>query len=811
MLRMIRCHLFRLLVTLAFVTPALAATQMPSRELPWRDTAAVTFRAPDMASRQSVTLDAPQEKSAAGVEEQPGGRMRVAAVRALPKSASVEGWTAIAGGYVTRLTASSAAAEGLRVRLDSSELTDSIQVRVQGSDGRIEALSVEPVTREAWTPWTEGEAQVIELYSRTPQAVNVGAMLHFLASPVAKAAASCTVPTPCSTNDTALDLAIAQRKKSVMRINFIEGASGFVCTATLINTERFPAAYVLTANHCVNTPSVAATVSSLWFYETSLCTGTAVAPGQAQVAGGMQLVHTNNSVDSTLLLMPQIPPVGALYSAWNTTRLAKGAAVTSISHPSGDTTRLAVGTMADELRIVGHPQDMYGVRFTRGIIEGGSSGSGLFQMVGASLQLVGVLSGSTIRSGGSMSCTNLDEDALYGRFEVFERQIDQFIRTATQAADDAPNRVQDVTTTTAESLDLRGSTLNIANRRIDYAGDLDLYRFTLSQQSSVHVWSVSSLDTIGSILDSNGKTLESNDDEAEGDVDFGITRTLPAGTYYVLVGHWDSDGTGAYALNMSATPTALLPPTINYTDLWWNAAEPGWGVNINHQGNTLFATLFTYRANGSPMWLVMSGGARQEDGSYSGLLYRTAGPPFNASPWVAATATSIGTMRFVFSGAGGATINYSVDGVNVTKTITRQVFGTPPTCTFTESRGAATNWQDLWWNSSESGWGLNLTQQGSTMFATLFTYDASGQPVWYVMSGGTRSGTAAIFTGGLYKTAGPVFNASPWTPASAAQVGTMTLNFSAGTLGTLTYSIDGVQVTKNISRQVFANPPTLCQ
>jgi hypothetical protein len=31
----------------------------------------------------------------------------------------------------------------------------------------------------------------------------------------------------------------------------------------------------------------------------------------------------------------------------------------------------------------------------------------------------------------------------------------------------------------------------------------------------------------------------------------------------------------------------------------------------------------------------------------------------------------------------------------------------------------------LWWNPGESGWGLNLNQQGTTIFGTLFTYDSA--------------------------------------------------------------------------------------
>ena len=58
-----------------------------------------------------------------------------------------------------------------------------------------------------------------------------------------------------------------------------------------------------------------------------------------------------------------------------------------------------------------------------------------------------------------------------------------------------------------------------------------------------------------------------------------------------------------------------------------------------------------------------------------------------------------------------------------------------PTCVWGAEAdlAKATNFQDLWYAApaeSESGWGVNLTQQGSTIFATWFTYDASGNPLW---------------------------------------------------------------------------------
>jgi hypothetical protein len=176
----------------------------------------------------------------------------------------------------------------------------------------------------------------------------------------------------------------------------------------------------------------------------------------------------------------------------------------------------------------------------------------------------------------------------------------------------------------------------------------------------------------------------------------------------------------------------------NYTDLWWNPGESGWGINVNHQGNTIFATLFTYDEGGAPMWLVMSEGLRQSDGAYQATLYRSTGPAFNATAFLGANVVPVGSMRLVFTGASQGTLTYTFNGTKVTKAIARQVFGTPPTCNWSWfDRSHADNYQDLWWNPNEPGWGVNITHQGKKLFATLFTYEANNQGVWLVMSDGT--------------------------------------------------------------------------
>ena len=114
-----------------------------------------------------------------------------------------------------------------------------------------------------------------------------------------------------------------------------------------------------------------------------------------------------------------------------------------------------------------------------------------------------------------------------------------------------------------------------------------------------------------------------------------------------------------------------------------------------------------------------------------------------------------------------------------------------------------TDYTDLWWNPNENGWGINLIQQYGTLFATLFVYGTDNSARWYVAS--QLEGSPSSFSGTLYQTTGPAFSA-PWTGGSPpTAVGSMSVSFSGPNAGTLTYTVNGVTVSKSIQRQNWRN------
>ena len=117
----------------------------------------------------------------------------------------------------------------------------------------------------------------------------------------------------------------------------------------------------------------------------------------------------------------------------------------------------------------------------------------------------------------------------------------------------------------------------------------------------------------------------------------------------------------------------------DYSDLWFNPNESGWGVNMIQQDNTIFATLFVYGSSRQPTWYVASSAVIANPNaalpSFSGPLYQTSGPPltdfFNPS---SVTVRQVGTFTFFPNGATRGSIAYSVDGSNVFKDVERQTW-----------------------------------------------------------------------------------------------------------------------------------------
>ncbi len=115
---------------------------------------------------------------------------------------------------------------------------------------------------------------------------------------------------------------------------------------------------------------------------------------------------------------------------------------------------------------------------------------------------------------------------------------------------------------------------------------------------------------------------------------------------------------------------------------------------------------------------------------------------------------------------------------------------------------------DLWFNEKEAGWGVNVTQQREVIFMTFFIYGPDNRPTWYTGQAsytGQNAQGALLYSGTMYQFTGPYF-ANFFNPAAVSGRSVGTVKFTAFLdSATLEYTIDGVAVTKVVSRQTFRN------
>jgi hypothetical protein len=119
---------------------------------------------------------------------------------------------------------------------------------------------------------------------------------------------------------------------------------------------------------------------------------------------------------------------------------------------------------------------------------------------------------------------------------------------------------------------------------------------------------------------------------------------------------------------------------------------------------------------------------------------------------------------------------------------------------------AGTDITDMWWSPGETGWGVNVVLQRDVAFLTFFVYDANGNPVWYTSDVHLATDGTSVWSGNLFATVGPWFG-GPYAAGNlhVRQAGTATFTLVALNQATLTYTADGVTVTKTLERQTWTS------
>ena len=279
-----------------------------------------------------------------------------------------------------------------------------------------------------WSPVIEGDTVGLEISLSSAAAVaNLSltvARVSHLTESLAKRltdigdSASCQIDVACrTTTPSNLPSAVAK-----MLYTEADGRT-FLCTGTLMNDTVAGSfvPYFLTAYHCINTQAVARTLETYWNFERASCGGAAPTSVPPPTRGA-DLLATHSLTDSTLLRLSNSPPAGSFYAGWRSGTLSHPAEVIGIHHPAGDLKKWSGGTTLYHERATVGGRLTDGIRILEGLgqgfTEGGSSGSGLFDIDG---RLRGVL------SGGPFSSCRQSNRGIYGRFDQFYPQARRWL------------------------------------------------------------------------------------------------------------------------------------------------------------------------------------------------------------------------------------------------------------------------------------------------------------------------------------------------------------------------------------------------
>jgi hypothetical protein len=175
-------------------------------------------------------------------------------------------------------------------------------------------------------------------------------------------------------------------------------------------------------------------------------------------------------------------------------------------------------------------------------------------------------------------------------------------------------------------------------------------------------------------------------------------------------------------LLLSAT---VFAGAADYSDVYFDPNEAGWGAFLVQSDTTQFLAFFIYGPDGKPTWYT----AQLTDdgtGNYTGTLYAISGTYF-ANPWQGYTINAAGTAEFRPSDSYHATLKYTVTGIpTVTKAIQRQTLS-PYVMGGNYSgsmAGSISGCIDPSGNDPafRARYGLSVTQAGDTSATLTFTF-----------------------------------------------------------------------------------------
>jgi hypothetical protein len=687
---MLLARLAALAATFLVLGPALAETHLSAVAPRLKAASLSETLNPGFAATREVVLGALPAGRIATIRAknslEQGAPQQIGVVRDLPAAAGVPEWRPVPGGMAVRWSVRAHGARALRVRLDVRKSSAGVRGRFASTEpgAGVLAESLEsPGT--VWSPVIRGEEALVELFVPAPLApkdvdIALTQVVDHFDRPWAKASSAsnwfaepCQADLICESRD---DPVLARAGTASLKINWIHDGVAYACSATLLNpADGSFRPYIYTAAHCLNDAAAAANVVTHWFYDKSTCGGEEARADAIQVGGGAQLLAADDALDASFLLLNRMPPPGVTFAGWDSEPPREGEAVTALHHANGEVTKVSHATVLPP-----PPYVRLAVGWTSGIVQGGSSGSGLFTRIGA--PVADLLFRGGLGSGNS-TCGS-PGFALYSRIDRFWPRIAPYLSVAAASAN-ATGLWSDASDPGwGLSLAQQGETVFGVLFVHDEDGRGTWLAAPDMRRLSEGAYSGPVYRTTGSPLGGASRPTQA---QAMGTMQVSLANANEGELRVALDGRPVTTKRVSRQVWSAHAPVCSIPAqksraaAVNYQDLWWNPDEPGWGIAIAHQGDILFVTLFTYDEAGAPAWYVASSAERRVDGSYAGTLYRTAGMPAVPANWPATSASAVGDVTLDFTDGETGTVVVTVAGVKSTRRIVRQVFSaSPPVC-----------------------------------------------------------------------------------------------------------------------------------
>jgi len=423
-------------------TPAVAPKAAAAGQA--RASHAVLFALPAPSTGELAQLEAPRK---AGVPMQIGFPRPIPALEGDDAMGHALAWETLPdGARVAAISVTSPGAAALRLGLRINAIPAPAILRFHDEDGHelfdvtgasvlatieanVAADAEGPDARTYWSPVIESSTIVMEIElpagARASELrLSVPRLSHLVSSVktdfmLPKSSASCEKDAMCQQSTW------GPQMNAVARIAFSSGGYTYLCSGTLLAdtdaTTNIP--YFLTANHCINSQTVASTLTAYWFWRSTAC-NSGVPGTYTKQQGGATLLYNATATDASFMQLNTPPPAGVTYAGWIAgSPVSMYASVTGLHHPTGDLLKISSGNVMGYLTCTAPSggqfscsslssslgATFYDVGWSSGIVEGGSSGSALFD---GNKYVVGQL------YGGSSSCTYPMAGDSYGRFDV---------------------------------------------------------------------------------------------------------------------------------------------------------------------------------------------------------------------------------------------------------------------------------------------------------------------------------------------------------------------------------------------------------